>query len=505
MKHFSLYTLVTACCWVALATPRAAYSQKVINQKDFHIQGYDIERVGYPKQLVPGKPGQMLYLEFWRQGVEGRPFDNFYLQSYDMRSMTEIWYKPVTNEGFEEMKVSDLIRLNQGVFVLGQQYIDTEKRFHTMGRFFDFDGKPLDSEPIKISNYDEKTRKEVKELIVTSPAGKAMLWCAYDGRRYYASAWTGNGIQQWSKEINVPIEARGFVIKSAVIDEGCNAYFLLAPEKPSLTGRDCATPEVLLRFDTKKDTTVGHLPLKLDSLAFPLHSFLRMTESGDPIYAGVASGDGIAGLNSLENVDELDQGAKVWTHLFFHRLHYEVDLKVTKQIQMPIPQTFLDRYKGHQQSHFARVRIETEGKLISGVQTGTCFLLMEEFYTEEKKKVYGNVGIVAFDLEKGLIRWMRFVDKKQRTSGTGTVLSFSSCVSRAKLRLVYLTQLGAPGRLACTSLDVLTGELATVYMANNQQGNFLFFPSNSSLIGITMLLVGMGAGKDDYRVTTIMF
>jgi hypothetical protein len=137
----------------------------------------------------------------------------------------------------------------------------------------------------------------------------------------------------------MPVEAEGYIIKSAVIDEACNAYFLMGQEKPSLTASDRAFPEILVKFDVKRDTITGHLPLKLDS-AYVLHSFLRMTEIGDPLYVGVASGDGIAGLNSLENSDELDQGDQVWTHFFFKRIHCAPDMKLLRDQMMPIPQAF---------------------------------------------------------------------------------------------------------------------------------------------------------------------
>ncbi|MEO0473254.1 MAG: hypothetical protein AAF206_26810, partial [Bacteroidota bacterium] len=117
--------------------------QTVSSEQFFPVEGYSVFEIGYPIKVVPAERGRFTYLEFWAEGKQGRRITNYYLENYGVKDYVEYWFKPVTDEGYEPLRVSDLVRLESAYMVLGTQYLSEEKSEHRVGRVFSLDGKPL--------------------------------------------------------------------------------------------------------------------------------------------------------------------------------------------------------------------------------------------------------------------------------------------------------------------------------------------------------------------------
>lgn len=482
-----------------------AMAQKIIDQQNFHIQGYKLSEKGYPRHVIPGTAGEFIYVEYWRQGVDNHPFDNYYVQCYEAKGLAQAWFKPVTNEGFEPMTVTDLVRLNKGFYVVGTQYVPAIKRNQTVGRYFDFEGKPSDSEPVQFSWYDAKAKKGFEEEITTSAGQRALLWYGTNGQKTFASAWGNGGVNLWKKELTLPepLQQGEFEVADASVDDNGNAYFLM---KSGLEGSKRQTLEfsyALMRFDVKKDTIIGYAPVALDSGEIN-YAYLRMMQNGDIVLTGVAENNGMEGLANINELRDAE-AAENWTHIFMRRYRFDGEFKLLKDCAKSIPEAIINRYKG-KNSHFSKANIRIHEEVRQGIPVASCVLMFEEYFTTKERLHYYDIMIGCFDLEKGSFKWSQVIEKRQRTQSSGALLSYVSGVARGKLRLIYLTELGAPGELMCSTLDIDTGELTRKSIASNENGNFLFLPANSAMISpVQLILIGLGISRDDYRITNILF
>lgn len=488
-----------------LAFSQTSFSQKIIDQQNFHIQGYQLGEKGYPRYIIPGTAGEFIYLEYWQQNVDGHPFSNYYVQCYDAKGFAQVWFKPVTNEGFEPMAVSNLVRLNKGFYVVGTQYFPPIKRTQTVGRYFSFDGRPSDSEPVQFSSFKGKTKKIFTENITSSGGQRALLWYATDGVQTMASAWTNGGVALWQHDLTMPealVEDK-FQVKEATIDDNGNAYFLMESALTGTKRSELEFTHALVRFDVKKDTIIGFAPIALDSGEIQ-SAYLKILQNGDVILTGIANSSGIEGISNINEQKEADV-VESWTHFYMRRYRYDTDFKVLRESAQPLPTAILNRYK-EKNTHFCKVQIRIQEEVRQGIPVAMCFLMFEEFFTSKERVHFNDVMVVCFDVEKTGFKWAQIIEKRQRTQNSAALLSYVSGMARGKLRLVYLTELGAPGELTCATLDVDTGELTRKSIASNENGNFLFLPANSAMISpVQLVLIGLGISKDDYRITNILF
>ena len=201
MNHFRTFLfLFFSCVFIYPAD-----AQFIVKEQVFPVAGYNIFDVGYPRYVARGKDGQFVFLEYWAEGIEGHRISNFYLESYDARTFTEHWFKPITNEGFDPMLgLLDVVSLDGGIFVLGYQNFKEDRITHTVGSYFDYNGKPMADEPVKISNFDKTAKKGFYDKVATSPTKKCMLWMGTDEKRYFMSVWKGDGSKLWDKEMELP-------------------------------------------------------------------------------------------------------------------------------------------------------------------------------------------------------------------------------------------------------------------------------------------------------------
>jgi len=86
-------------------------------------------------------------------------------------------------------------------------------------------------------------------------------------------------------------------------------------------------------------------------------------------------------------------------------------------------------------------------------------------------------------------------------------MSYVAGVARDKLRLVYLTERGAAGKLMCTSIELGNGRRKDKLLASNESAKYLFFPSRSGMVSnYEMVLIGRGnPSQNDYKLITISF
>jgi hypothetical protein len=75
------------------------------------------------------------------------------------------------------------------------------------------------------------------------------------------------------------------------------------------------------------------------------------------------------------------------------------------------------------------------------------------------------------------------------------------------LRLVYLTERGAGGKLMCTSIELGNGRRKDKLLASNESAEYLFFPTRSGMVSnFEMVLIGRGnPSQNDYKLITISF
>lgn len=471
------------------------YGQVIAMEQVFPADGYSVFEMGYPIKVAPGRSNRFAYLEFWVGGKEGRRANNYYLQSYGTRSYVEHWFKPITNEGFEPMEVRDLLRLERCYAVVGRQYMEEEKMVHTACRFFGLDGVPKASEPTKLSTYEKKQRKDFRDSTLVSPLNKAMLWFGTDGKRVYAATWNEVGNKVWNKELKVPYLTERYRIKEVLVDDEANPLFLLVPEGPA-----AGKPLILAKYLHEKEEFYTEQIL-VPASGTILHSHFALLKEGEIVISGIVAGNGGTGFrNGLKFGNA--SSAKTWNQVFL-RLYKptkpnEPVLELVSDQVSEIPEKWVNRYQ-EEGANFKLSRLMVVGKKAT--------LLLEEHYATKKKVYYYDLGCLGFDILTGELIWNEIVSKRQRDSHSDAFMSYVAGISRGKLRLVYLTERGAGGKLLCTSIDMSSGARKDKNLASNESAKYLFFTRRSGMVSnYDMVLIGRGnPSQNDYKLITISF
>ncbi len=472
-------------------------AQTISAEQIFPVTGYSVFERGYPLQLLPA-PGQFFhFMEFWIGGNEGRQTTNYYLQTYAAFDYGEKNFTPVTPLQVEPMRVkSALNTYQQGVAIIGTQELGPDQETHTIATFFDSKGDTLSGEPVQLSHYEKSRRRNYEEWIRVSPLGKYLLWVGKNGRDYYASLFNYGGKEIWREELDLPYLRDGYKVGDVSLDDRGQPYILMTPA-PDKAG----VPIMLLQLTDSARSTLAE-PISPGNQANILRATLTLTEDSNLIVTGV--------LNQPMDSTRLINGTnleneEVWTSLFI--AHYEQRTAENQPFQKnyiqshPIPQHWINHFQeeGGPGSDFSDLQIVLHDE--------TLVMIFEEQYNRKDLWLFYDMGLFAFDLNNGQKRWSKIIAKKQRNRGTNEVLSYVSGVSRDKLRLVFLTERGAQGKLNCTSIDLETGERKDRYLASNETAQYLFFPKRSAMISDRdMVLLGLGnPGQNDYKLITITF
>ncbi|MEZ4776323.1 MAG: hypothetical protein R3D00_24320 [Bacteroidia bacterium] len=496
MKVFSRFSLFL--CLLILGI-HVSFGQFISTEHIFAADGYSVFEVGYPLKLAQGADHKFVFMEYWMAGKEKRRTENYYIQSYGIRDYVEHWFQPVTNEGFEPMQVTDLRRLENVYAVIGLQYFQEEKETHTVSRFFTLDGSSKSTEPVKISSYTKRPRKDYEERIEVSPRMKYMVWMGKILENYYFSVWDGNGNEVWKKQLDIPYIQDKYKVKDLRVDDKGNLYFLMEPNVPVVFRKE-KKPLILLRYIVEKEEFLTEI-VSLDGLSDVMDSHLAFLRNYDIIVAGVLSTEGATGIRNGVNA-ETEGGSRAWTHVFLKRYSREENnwnqLTLAADSISPIPEKWIKHYQ-ERGSDFSLSKIITENE--------TAVVILEEHYMTKKKLYYYDLGCLGFNTTTGGLVWNEIVEKRQRDSQSNAFMSYVAGIARDRLRLVYLSERGASGELLCTSIELDTGKRKDKMLASNEASNYLFFPARSGMVSnFEMVLIGMGnPDQNDFKLITISF
>jgi hypothetical protein len=473
----------------------AGRGQRIINEKIFPVDGYNVLDRGYPVKVAPGANGTFVFLEYWAEGVEGHRTANYYLQNYGIHNFTEYWFQPVTAEGFEEMQIADIQRMENGYVVLGYQYISELRTAHAVGRFFDAAGKPIEDAPIRLSNYEKVPGNQFKDRFVMSFKRNLVMWLGQTSRELFMTVRRDNGKPLWEKVVKMPELNANYKVSSVMLDDLGNPTFLLNLVKPTHTYRDTLTPPLLMRYLHEKDMLITE-PVRVSNPGIILNTQLGQLNKDEIVVTGILSGTSDTGISNGAKIDKLP---KQWTHVFFHRYKMDPAFRQTLGIVSPIPEK-LTTYYAEAGANFSLAQLVLDN--------GTAALLFEEHFIHKDRVYFYDIACMGFDANSGKQTWSRIIRKTQRGGGSSVAfLGYVAGVARDRLRVVYLTERGAPGKIMCASIDMRSGERRDKMLASNEEARYLFFPARSGMVsGSEMVLIGMGnPDQNDFKLVTIGF
>lgn len=479
------------------ASPLAMRGQVISTEQVFPVDGYSVFQQGYPLSVAKGGQGKFVFLEYWAEGKEGRRLANYYLQSYGIRDYVEHWFKPITMEGFEQMEIGGVLKLNQCFAVWGTQNIPGEKFPHRVARFFELNGSPKSEEPIKLSTFSRKPSNKFEQRMIVSPNGSYLLWIGSDGAGQFLHMFDGQGNERWEKLVEFPYLKDGYEIDEVLVNDAGEVLTLLTAEQGAGKG-ETGKPIVLLRYTAEPEaleTQVLYLPADVDVLATA-----SVLTDGDLVVVSAISRQAIMGVrNGTEG------GAKeghMWTHMDFKRLGPPEGSKGPWEVKVdslaPVPSKWIARYQ-EKGANFSEARILAED--------GRAIFMFEERYVTRKKEYNYDVACLAYEVGSGKRIWSRLVAKKQRDVPGSAFLSYTAGIARDRLRMVYLSERGARGNLMCTSIDMRTGKPKNKLLASNEEAKYLFYPSRSGMVSnYEMVLISRGnPSLNDFKLITIAF
>ena len=446
-------------CLIAACLSQALHAQQISYEEVFKAQKYSVFDIGYPLMVAPAGADDFLFIEYWPGEIAGRKEDNYYLQRYNIREYGELWFKPLTYIGYDQVpEVLDLHKLDKKYVMLGHQY--DGKKLKTVARFFDPDGKSLELDVTPISKYDKGvSAKDPNEKFYYSPADKCFMWFAEVGGKYYASAWNTNAENVWNKTLEIPYVDK-YTIIDAVIDDKATPTFLLKQSKPSYSKKDTTFPPLIMRMNVASGK-FNVEKIDLDSM-YMLLGNLQLVNNDEAIVAGVVSNSDPKDKTKtgiLNGVKANLPGQQRWTNFYCSRYKFAGDsIKLMRDSISDIPDNWTDKY-GSIGSNFVTSRLEVEQGTKSGVEP-TALLIVEEVYRQDDKIFFCDIGAVGFRINDCTNSFASIVSKKQRDQGSGQYYSYALGHTKAKYHFVYLSEGGASGKLLCQSLDLKTGKIS---------------------------------------------
>ena len=323
-----------------------------------------------------------------------------------------------------------------------------------------------------------------------------MLWEGRDGSDYYASAWGAEGRRLWSDELEVPHLGKYDIAQSAISDDA-TLYLLLTQTKPANSMKDTEYPPLLLAYNSRTESFSTDT-VQVDS-AFAPNAWLTVMPTGEVVVCGAWS-RGPASNTILQY--EGGKEKQYWAGFFLQRNHLE-DGKLVRDTahQDSMPDGWVEQF-GVISPHFGDNRLVVDPELSRRV-----ILIAEETSLNGDIFERGRLGLVAFDPLSGEIKWDKFLDKKQRDRGSERFLSYLPQVAKGKLHLIYLSEMGAPGKIMATSFALRDGDASKQELADNFDSGYLFLPEHSGPISPTqMVLIGMGdPTKSDFKFMKLSF
>ena len=502
----NLFLLFLMCAGITLN------AQQITGEDVFPIKDYSVFEYGYPLMVAPGGGDEFVYIEYWPENIAGRKEQNYYLQKYRITDYSEIWFKPLTYLGYDQIpEVTHLYKMDKRYVLIGHQYNNKEKRTVSVARFWEYDGKSPDLDVTLLSKYGKSApKKDMVENIYLSPNDKALMWFATNEDKNYATGWSSLGESLWEKEIAFPMSDK-YSIKDAVIDDKGNPTFLLSASKPSYSIKDTLTPPIIMYMNMKSGKTV-YEKIKLDSGQYMVKSFLRLLSNEEAIVAGMISNyDSKGNPKPMGTKNGIKQGEQnqYWTHFYSGKFKVSGDsVKMVRDSISEMPDTWMTKYKDG--SSFSNFQLVIDpGVITKGIEPSAT-IIFEEEYKDSDKIFYGDIGYASFKLNTMALNFTGYIVKKQRDQARGSYLQYLSYAlgkTKGKIHFVYLTEAGAAGKLVVQNVDLKTGIKTEKVLANNDQSMNYFFPSRSKMVsGNQMILVGVGnPSQNNYKLMTITF
>ncbi|MFK7972575.1 MAG: hypothetical protein AB8F95_19550 [Bacteroidia bacterium] len=474
------------------------FGQTTLKERTIPVKTYDVRENGlYPSDVVEGPEEAMAMIQYWpTDNRHNAP--NIYLQVHRLEDYSLRGQGAATELGHEGMEVREMRRLERSYAIIGRQYLPKEKRIVSVARFFDLEGKGHASDPVTISTYKGKPAKDLTEQTLLSPNKKCMLW---EGRttktnKYYASAWNADGRVLWQASLEVPHQEKYSIAQTAVADDG-GLFFLLTKTKTPTSLKDSLYPPLLVAYNSRSKTFSTDT-IQIDS-AYSNAAWLAILPSGEPVVAGVWSrGPSLKGI--IQYGSEGDKHH--WGGFFMQRsVLNNSKLERDTSWQDTMPSGWYEQY-GIIGPHFGGFNL-----IVDKEKGRRVILVAEEISVSGDIIEHGRLGLVGFDPLNCHVVWESLMDKKQRDRGTDRFLSYVPMIAKGKLRLVYLSEMGAPGKIVAASFSLRDGKLTQEELADNFDSGYLFLPKHSGPVSENeMILIGLGnPSKSDFKFLKISF
>ncbi len=477
-----------------------AIAQRITAEKTFGLN-YPVGTVGYPAGIVGNKDDRFTVIEFWNSNEE-RKYTNHYLETYSDK-FEEIWFRPVTKDNDPKFAtITEMIRLDGAVGVVGTQYSPAIKRAATKLQLWDLDGREKGTLQT-ISNFTKKAKKGYEEALSNSPDNKSLFWmghnpsASYKKRDFYCSVTDDAGTKIWSKRLLLEPTLQKYKVKQSTIDNRGNAYFYMVYEAATNTIKDTVNLPKIVRYVHKENKFYTYA-MDFDGMSVP-EGMIKVTEAGDLVFVGVLSDGSEKGF--LNGANRYQTPLK-WNKLVYINFDIKRELQKAQEFVMDIPDSWVTRYQQRGADFSKAELLERNNQL---------YWVMEEFYVIEHsgkpQHRYYDVATVAIDMKSGAIKWANWFEKKQRDYYRGELLGYVSAFSEGQLHFVYLNERGAQGKIVCSSFDLKDGTIENKDLARNEREDNLFFPRRSTVMGNgRMMLLGVGnIERNEFKMIEISF
>jgi hypothetical protein len=485
-----------------------AHAQSIKNTSDFEVQSYRIEQRGYPNTLSADSRGHLVYTEWWQAGQGGRRHSAYYLQSVDPAKFEEVWFRALSKAGEPLFTPVQLIRLGEVIAVVGRVPDPATKGENLVVRFFTQTG-PEKGNGFVLQRFAKSPGQLVTHL-AADPTGRRLLYYSTDlaqptrSREHFCAVVTAEGQIQWSRALELQSAGIGaknldkYQVKPPVIDRNGVVSFLTIPTVYGGSIADALLPPRILRYDPRTKI-ITELPVKF-GYTF-CEAALQQTASDELIVLAILT-DGTS-VTSFWNGKSPERGGdgkgKNWSRLGYERYGADGKLKVSKRWALPdsigIPYIKL-------LPNLSDQRIVYSPTTTAG--TPDVYWMWEEAYRGEGGRgnfVRGEVATLAVDTKADSLVWGRRLVKRQRDPRNDQLQSYAVGLTEQWLRLVYITESGASGKLAASSFNRAGGGLVHKDLIANTNLGYTFFPDRAvQTAPDRLILLGTGLpGTNSYR------
>lgn len=493
MRFIHLFT-------IAFLSPCLLSAQKFEDEFSFEVRKYDIRQKGYPSRIVGDGAGNAAYYEFWEPG-SGRQFTGYYLQLQDA-DFAELWFKPVFSQPELKFEPDEILSLDNGLVVTGYQYSPPEKKWVGHAHFYDKEGKTkafvkMDPAALKkfeaghVSWYAQSPDNKRFVRILHKPAEGS-------GSDFFVSSLLSDGKLEWAAQLKIPFTSEKYKPVKISTDNTGKVWFLMMPE--GLSGKfetDRNLPPVVVVYNFRENSFLSW-KANVNGVVFP-YANLEITPAGKALLC-LAGGDNLgkgftSGARSGKSFN--------WNKTYFVQLNAGKELASEAVSSSEIPEEVATRFKTEGADFSGTGKIVFEGNL--------AVWIMESTYSQQKEQgkldFYSDllcIPVHAGDLSPGK---PLYLEKKQRDLSGSVLCSYTTCTSPGKMHIVYLSSVGADGKIIAESIDLKSLQSNRTEMLSNETGGYYFNPAKSGQIAPgTLLLMGMGdTNKQEYRILRFSF